>query len=224
MSLIKSIAARLPTTWQNEMKRFYFARQIRKGRFFTDEVEFALLPNLVKAGDWVIDIGANIGQYSQRLSELVGSEGRVIAFEPVPETFALLAANCQKFALSNVTLINAAASHAASIASMSIPSFEGGLKNFYQAHIIDAADSADLKIMTLSVDSLRLSNRIALIKIDAEGHEAGVIKGLLTIIDRDRPTLIVETFANEIIQDLKSRGYFAERLRGSSNVIFRHAN
>jgi ubiquinone/menaquinone biosynthesis C-methylase UbiE len=89
---LKKLAARLPLRWQQELKRRYFANQIRKHSFRAPEPEFEMLSPMVSAGDWVLDVGANIGQYTLRLSELVGESGRVISFEPVPETFELLAA------------------------------------------------------------------------------------------------------------------------------------
>src|SRR5215470_17062957 len=110
MNLLKRIAATLPAVWQNELKRVHFRNQIRHNRFVTDEPEYSILPTLISAGDWVIDVGANVGHYTKRFSELVGPTGRVIAFEPVPETFALLAANLQVLPKTNATLINAAVS------------------------------------------------------------------------------------------------------------------
>src|SRR5689334_11447094 len=107
---LKRTAARLPNRWQQQLKRILFASQIRGGRFYTSEAEYALLSRLVSPGDWVLDIGANVGHYTVRFSELVHREGRVFAFEPVPETFELLAANTALAALNNITLINAAAS------------------------------------------------------------------------------------------------------------------
>lgn len=95
--LLKRLAAKLPLPIQQELKRFYFAWQIRRGRFYTDEKEFSLLNAFIAHGDWVLDIGANIGHYTRRLSDLVGPAGRVIAFEPIPQTFEVLAANAQHF-------------------------------------------------------------------------------------------------------------------------------
>ena len=56
---------------------------------YEDKFGTALL-ELVKVGDCVWDIGANIGFYTSRFSECVGSEGMVIAFEPVPACFIAL--------------------------------------------------------------------------------------------------------------------------------------
>lgn len=97
MTMLKRIAARLPNRWLSELKRIHFGRQIAKGTFESSEPEYRLLPDLIAPGDWVIDIGANVGHYTKAFSERVGARGRVIAFEPVPTTFALLAANVQCF-------------------------------------------------------------------------------------------------------------------------------
>ncbi len=47
----------------------------------------------MKNGDTVIDIGASIGIFSSKLSELAGPQGHVSAFDPVPRTFSLLTAS-----------------------------------------------------------------------------------------------------------------------------------
>jgi 23S rRNA U2552 (ribose-2'-O)-methylase RlmE/FtsJ len=97
MNVLKRLAAALPASWQNDLKRAYFRRQIKKDLFTTSEPEYKNLHAFIAPGDWVIDVGANIGHYTKRLSELVGAGGRVIAVEPVPETFALLSSNVQHF-------------------------------------------------------------------------------------------------------------------------------
>jgi FkbM family methyltransferase len=220
MKLLKRIAAVLPAAWQSELKRIHFRRQIRRDSFVTPEPEYAILPDLISAGDWVLDVGANVGHYTKRFSELVGPTGRVIAFEPVPETFALLAANLQVLPKTNVTLINAAVSDKTNLVGMSIPVFDTGLRNFYQAHLSDSLSSG-LQVLALCFDNLNIAHKIALIKIDAEGHEAGVLRGMRQILLRDKPTLIVETDSSEVEDSLKRMGYVPERLRDSPNVLFR---
>ncbi len=84
MNLARKLFSRLPALWQSELKRIYFRRQIDSGSFASAEPEHALLPQLIGAGDWALDIGANVGHYTKRLSELLGGSGRVIAFEPIP--------------------------------------------------------------------------------------------------------------------------------------------
>ncbi len=220
MSLLKQIAAQLPTRWQGELRRLRYARQIRLNAFKTDEPEYDLLPQLVKPGDWVIDIGANVGHYTKRLSELVGAKGRVIAFEPTPTTFSLLAANVQLFAHPNVTLFNAAVSDHFAEVGLSIPHFETGLTNYYEAQVAPAGDGR-LAVLTLSLDALDIPHQIALVKIDAEDHEAFVLAGMRKLIERDHPILIVETGAQAVVALLTSLGYLPEKLPGSPNFLFR---
>ena len=220
MQLLKNIAARLPNRWQTELKRIHFERQIKRGNFLTDEPEYNMLHNFINPGDWVIDIGANVGHYTKRFSELVGAYGRVIAFEPVPTTFYLLSTNVQLFANQNVSLMNAAISDKLGVVGMSMPKFETGLDNYYQAHITTAAES-ELSVLTIPLDSLCINQYIALVKIDAEGHESFVLAGMRKLIEASRPVLIVETGSTDVITGLTSLGYLAEKLPNSPNVLFR---
>lgn len=221
MSLLKKVAAQLPIRLQTEIKRILYQRQIRKGTFETNEPEFKILHELVKPRDWVIDIGANVGHYTKRLSELVGQQGRVIAFEPVPLTFSLLSANVELFANYNVTLINAAVSDHLDVVGMSMPKFSSGLMNYYEAHLLTDSDNSPFSVLTMPIDSFCINQRIALVKIDAEGHEAFVLGGMRKLIEASHPILIVETYSNEVIAGLTGMGYSAERLEKSPNVLFR---
>lgn len=215
LNLAKRFVSHLPITWQQEIKRFHYRRQIRRGLFRTDEPEFDLLSALVVEGSTVIDVGANVGHYTKRLSDLVGATGRVFAVEPVPETFALLAANVAAFRHRNVTLLNVAASETSGIATMNVPHFATGLANWYEAAI---GSNGNLRVGTMALDALALS--VSLIKIDAEGHELQALTGLRATIERYRPTLIVETGDVGLAVDfIKSLGYGVRRLPLSPNLL-----
>lgn len=217
---LKALSSKLPVKVQQELKRRHFARQIRKGTFATDEAEFAMLPKWVRPGDWVLDIGANIGHYTRKLSELVGPSGRVVSFEPVPETFELLTANVALFPLRNVTLVNMAASRTTQLLGMSIPKFETGLDNYYMAHLTEDGGGT-FQVLCAPVDSLGLP-KIRLVKIDAEGHEYEVLNGMTEILKRDHPVLIVEDSGKDTPALLASFGYESSREPGSSNTVFEH--
>ena len=171
--------------------------------------------------DLVIDVGANVGHYTLRMSELAGPTGRVIAIEPVPETFALLAANVVLAPFPNVTLLNVAASDTTQLAGMAIPTFDTGLKNYYQASLVPTASA--LRVLTVALDALGLPQRVSVVKIDAEGHDHVVLRGMEALLRRDHPALIVETDSPEISGLLQGMGYQAEHLPESPNVLFRHA-
>ena len=131
--ILRKLASKLPLRYQQEMKRLRFARQIKKGGFLTDEPEFNMLNKWLNKGDNVLDVGANVGHYTTRFSHLVGATGRVIAFEPVPETFELLASNAARLSVRNVTLLNVAASEKSAVVGMNLPAFDTGMTNFYMA-------------------------------------------------------------------------------------------
>lgn len=219
LNYLKVLASHLPIQWQHEMKRLHFRRQIRRGSFVTAEPEFLMLDQLIFEGDWVIDVGANVGHYTKRLSDLVGRSGRVLAFEPVPNTFSLLSENATLFRYSNVSLLNLAASDRTTSVGISIPTFETGLKNYYQASIDEK--TSGLQVVTIAVDSLSLRERIRLIKIDAEGHDYMVLRGAERVLVRDHPILIVETNAPEVRQMLTDLGYRSETFVGSPNALYR---
>jgi FkbM family methyltransferase len=217
--LLKRIAARLSPRWQQELKRLHFGRKIRSSQFRTAEPEYDRLTEFVGEGDWVLDVGANVGHYTARLSELVGETGRVIAFEPVPDTFELLAANAGLFRHRNVTLMNTAASAQAGIGRMHIAhSGESGLEDFYTARI---TESGRLAVLCMAVDGLDLPHAIRLIKIDAEGHELPALYGMRDMLGRDRPVLIVEDDGGQAVTDfLAGLGYRCDKMPGSSNLLF----
>jgi len=176
-AFLKRTAARLQNRWQQQLKRIFFARQIRRGQFYSNEHEYALLSRLISPGDWVLDVGANVGHYTVRFSELVHKDGRVFAFEPVPETFELLAANTALKGLNNITLINAAASDSVGLVGMEIPQFDNGLDNYYMAHT--SIDASRFRTLQIPIDSLALPHSILLAKIDTEGNELLVLRGMV---------------------------------------------
>lgn len=217
-NLLKRMAAKFPAGWRQAFKRSYFGWQIRSDRFHADEPEYLLLDQYVRSGDWVLDVGANVGHYTLRLSNLVGPHGRVIAFEPVPDTFELLAANIAKLGARNVTLINAAASDSTGVAGMTMPKFETGLDNYYMAQLV--TEGGEFSVLCICVDALKLQNRVSLVKIDAEGHELSVIRGMRELLKRHHPVLVVEDNVREVAPYLVALGYREQKITGSSNQIF----
>jgi FkbM family methyltransferase len=223
MNPFRRLAAALPETAQLELKRMRYAWQLRTNHFISPEPEYAALDKYVRPGDWVIDVGANVGHYTKRMSDLVGYAGRVLAFEPMPATFAILAGNVQRFRHRNVSLFNAALSNRSGLVAMELPKYTDGLNNYYQAHLTNT-DSGGLRVAAYPLDAFEMGARIALVKIDAEGHEEAVIAGMRELIERDNPTLIVETGKTGVIEGLRARAYEAQSLRGSPNVLFTAGN
>jgi len=75
-----------------------------------DEFETKLIKKLITNGNTVIDLGANIGYYTLIFARLVGTQGKVFAFEPELNNFELLKKNITINGYENVIIINKAAS------------------------------------------------------------------------------------------------------------------
>lgn len=224
MSVMKRLASRLPPRYRQELKRLHFARLIGRGVFKTAEDhdrEFGRLHEWVSGGDWVLDVGANVGNYTARLSELVEATGRVFAFEPVPETFELLTANMSRYPLRNITLLNVAASNAFSLGGMKLPPLDEGGANPYMAHLTN--DGGEVSVVCVPVDSLGIERRISLVKVDVEGHELAAVEGMRRLLERDRPVLIIEGRDPEVEAFMAALGYRFEESAGSPNRVFTHS-
>lgn len=211
----------LPKPIQHELRRLRYGIQISRKSFKTSEIEYSLLDQWIKPGDWVLDIGANVGHYSLRLSELVGKSGRVLAFEPVPSTVDLLASNISRATYQNLSIFNVAVSNKTDLVGIVVPEDSPGSKssNYYRAHISN--DSTALNILSISIDSLNISHSIKFAKIDVEGHEIYVLKGMENLIKRDFPILLVEGDSSEVNSYLASLGYVGNRMQGSVNQVFK---
>lgn len=215
--VLRRIASHLPPRWQRVLRRAHFARQIRRGAFRPNEPEVARLHAMLAPGDWVLDVGANVGHYAAIFSQLLGPAGRVIAMEPVPETFSILAENALLFAHPNVTLLNVAASDVAAVGHVEVPTWNDGTSNYYVAHLSE--NKAGLPTVCMPIDALDLPQRVALVKIDVEDHEIPVLQGMTRLLERDHPRLIVEANSPYIGEFLEPFGYRAERLPGSPNFL-----
>jgi FkbM family methyltransferase len=217
--LRQAALASLPAGLQFEVRRARFSRQIQRGRFTPDDpMDMLEIERGVRAGDWTLDIGANVGKYTLHMARCVGPSGRVLAFEPVTESFALLAANVRAAGLANVSLFNIALSSAAEVLAMTVPSFERSrLANYYQARI--AADG-EVRVLSLPLDAIPIPGTVRLVKIDAEGHDLQILIGMEALLRRDRPLLMVEgSRGGAIASWLAERGYTIRKTAGSPNIM-----
>ena len=140
----------------------------------------AAMATAIGSGDVVWDIGANLGRYTRLALDLVGDDGRVVAFEPVPECFELLS---RTFAGEDrVQLVNSALGASAGTAGMLMES-----DRLASTHRIAAprppghdAEPGMQQVEMVSGDHFAAAaNRVpTVLKIDVEGHEAQVLAGM----------------------------------------------
>lgn len=182
------------------------------------------LQQLVKEGDTVIDIGANLGYYTRPLADIVGAAGEVYAVEPVPVIFSVLKRNVG--GRKNVALLNyALGSEERTIEmandSVAAAGYFGTGRNF----VSDGELSGDaIRFSAQMVRGSRLFadlKRIDFIKCDIEGYERVVIPELQPLIERHHPTVLIETDGEtrqEIIKMFTQMGYRAYMLENGKEV------
>jgi FkbM family methyltransferase len=173
--------------------------------------ELHLLRLLSDPGRLSVDVGANAGEYAAFLAR--HNKG-CVAFEPNPE----LARRIQEsYGAAGVRVHACALSDKEDHVTLSIPVVDG-VEHSALATIEPGNRVRDLPTRTVVVRCCRLDSLglepVGVIKIDAEGHEEAVLQGCEAIIERDRPTFLIEAEDRhrpgsvQAIRDmLKSRGY-----------------
>lgn len=139
----------------------------------------------VKEGDVCVDIGANIGYFSMIMARAAGAGGTVFAFEPVPDTFAVLKTNAMLAGEDGLNITPQQAAISAQEGELVIDRQVYSTLNQVRAveSEQDALDSR-VKCVTLKgfLESRQITGQIALLKIDVEGHEAAVMEGALPVL------------------------------------------
>jgi FkbM family methyltransferase len=154
------------------------------------EGEVAVFRALVRPGDVVVDVGANVGAHTVALARLVGSGGAVIAFEPQRLAYYCLCANVALNNLHHVVCVQAAAGDAER--TLLVPDLDPHREqNFGGLELGGAASRAGRQVPVRRLDGLGLAS-CRLIKIDVEGMERDVLAGAAETICRCRPFLYVE--------------------------------
>jgi FkbM family methyltransferase len=163
------------------------------------ESEVEIWSGIIREGDHVLDVGANIGAFSVALGKLVGSAGKVTAFEMDPTNFLLLSTNIALNELDQISVCNEAMGSKSGVeievANVDDKNWAGhyadpnpGSRSLLQKQPSTASSST---VKQVSIDSLELK-KCAFIKIDVEGMELQVLQGANETIRRLMPILYLE--------------------------------
>jgi FkbM family methyltransferase len=165
------------------------------------EAELDIMLQIVRPNDHVVDIGANIGCHTVPVAKAVAPDGAVLAFEPQPRIFQLLAANITINGLANVRLFPAGCGDKSDL--IRFPEMNYNTDNNWGGirieHLTGTAKPAPKPpgqlgqlVPVFPLDEVYDLNRLRLIKIDVEGMELDVLHGAERTIRRLRPVLYVE--------------------------------
>lgn len=186
--------------------------EIRLSKFFCRQIQ---------GGDVIIDVGAHYGYYSLLASALTGSSGKVYAVEASAATFPLLLENTSS--IPNIISFHRAASD--TVGELVFYEYPGPLAEYNTMNRNAYLDQAWYKktketinrVKTLVLDDLIRDEQInkALIKIDAEGGELSVLRGLDWSLDHASLIIVMEYLIaggpdsphQQSLDYLKSKGY-----------------
>lgn len=188
-------------------------------------VQEAIVANLSEGGVF-LDVGANVGFFSLVAARVVGPSGTVVAFEPVPENASAAERNAALNSFARVRVVQAAVGAAPGRMTLHVTRHPGGAALASSAAPPDRVNSIEVEVVSL--DAAFESGRVPppdLVKIDVEGAELDVLRGMSGLAARCGPSILCE-FDGPSAADVRPRldaalelfadwGYSVRRLESS---------
>lgn len=157
----------------------------------------SLIKQYVKKGDVVLDIGANVGKVSLLLARQVGETGKVFCFEPEQNNFNLINKNISVNNFNNVTVLKYAVTDKCEKTLLKI-------SDACTTHqVCTETNEPSQEIESVSIDEyFKNFERIDFMKIDAEGSEPKVIRGMKKTIAKNPQLKFVIEYNARILESL----------------------
>ena len=195
---------------------------------------------LTAAGDLALDVGANIGYTGSLLAVRAGSTGAVRCYEPHPAVFARLEQNARRWVartgLAPLALRQVAVSERAGHARLvEGPGFarNAGTSAISTPGSADGGRLIEVEAVTLDDELRAVARGVGVLKVDVEGHEAGVIAGARRLLEAGRVRDIVyedharyPSSVSAALEDLGyrvmaiTRSFFGPRLVPPADAVF----
>lgn len=202
-----------------DLSDYVIGLEIAKDRF--EPAETAFVRRLLRPGDVVLDIGANIGYFTIVMAATVGPTGHVYAFEPMPRNIEFVRRSCQESGfLDRVTLLPSAVGREPGRLGLT---FARQSLNSGGAYLVpkDTQATATHEVLDVDVttlDALDLRRPVRFIKIDIEGAEPQALAGGARLLHEDKPVILSELHPAQLlrvsgvspaqfIHDVTQRGY-----------------
>ncbi len=164
------------------------------------ETDEAFIDFIVKPGDTVIDIGANVGTFSLAAARAAGPRGKVHSFEPHPRIYSYLLANVRLNSYKTIRVQNLAIGN---------KNERRRLSDERSDDINHLVDNNGVPVAMRTLDSLFPgSQRLSLLKIDVEGYELYVLQGASQLLSRT-DCVYIESYG----PNLRRYGFTTEDLR-----------
>ncbi len=164
---------------------FQLLASIINNKKYEDRFQKELLKS-IKMGDIVWDIGANIGLYTQKFLDKVGTNGQVIAIEPSPKSAQLCREISEYGKYQNLLVIESALGSSNDIAYLNILEGETSPTNHLSKNTENTNNTIGVQVMTGDTLAKQLNQYPNFIKIDVEGFEVEVLKGMHEVLSSEK--------------------------------------
>jgi FkbM family methyltransferase len=168
-----------------------------------EDREIGELCKYVPEGGTVLDVGANIGLSAIEFSRSAGAGGKVIAFEPHPDTAARLRSNLERNGIGNVEIIQSAVGAAAGTVTFN----ESADATLSSATVVPRNLMRSFEVPLTTVDiawAAAGKPRVSALKIDVEGGELAVLQGATELLARDHPAILLEAWGAEQLDPIQA--------------------
>ncbi|MEY4200096.1 MAG: hypothetical protein RLZZ265_1836 [Verrucomicrobiota bacterium] len=172
--------------------------------------ESKFIRRYLKPGMVFFDVGSNVGYYTLLAAPIVGQGGKVHAFEPVSEQHADLRANIERNQLQNVVPERLIVTDRAGTMEINLGAEDNGGTG--SVALVYRADRPTERVDCTTLDAYLREHgvtRLDVLKIDVEGHEPFVLRGMAETLRTLRPLLLVEV-----------RGEMLEEVGSSRETLF----
>lgn len=194
------------------------------GNYETDLQE--AIRELVKPGMVAYDLGSNIGYISLLMAKYVGPQGKVFAFEPLPENQKRLRNNLDLNPDLNVELIPLAVGDSSGKKQFLVHS-SGGMGKLRGANGRDVQYTKSIDVECTALDDFVFKKgkpKPSIIKIDIEGGEGLALRGMSKLIPEVKPLFIIELHGQEAAElcwrALTKAGYTINKLKNGFPTVF----
>ena len=140
------------------------------------------------------DVGANIGFFSLLAAKRVQRHGAVYAFEPLTENAAAIQRNARMNGLTNLSVSEVAVDENSGTGALFLTDWDGGC-SLSTAVVAPSVSVGQRAVRVIALDDLIESAALrppTLVKIDVEGAELGVLRGMIRTIAAFKPALVYE--------------------------------
>lgn len=185
------------------------------GRYY-DQANQLLIHKLLRSGDTYVDIGANLGIHSLAASRVVGDDGLVIAVEPNPDTCSHLKSHLVINQIRNVRVFNVGLSDTAGDLELNGLSKHTGTFTFRPVSKSIHSVKVPVLVGDHIIDKSTFHRRV-LVKVDTEGFEHHVIRGLKELMSYNDVGFVVEitdewlretgSSAEELYAEFRKQGF-----------------